>query len=119
MKPDEMSQNPPPPRTEGSNPSLSATSLPEKIRDKRDKPLFSTAPAENLGAFALPFNKKEFVHHLVNGSPVEIPRFRLFPWLRHLEDVCSTAEVKVACNAQIAQITPVTVIAKQPEGVLV
>lgn len=37
MKPDEMSQNPPPPRTEGSNPSLSATSLPGKSRDTRDK----------------------------------------------------------------------------------
>ena len=38
MKPDEMSHKATPPRTEGSNPSLSATSLPEKIRDKRDKP---------------------------------------------------------------------------------
>lgn len=37
MKPDEMSQKPTPPRTEGSNPSLSATSLPGKSRDTRDK----------------------------------------------------------------------------------
>jgi hypothetical protein len=35
-----MSQKPTPPRTEGSNPSLSATSQSPEIRDKRDK----TAP---------------------------------------------------------------------------
>ena len=33
-----MSQNTTPPRTEGSNPSLSATSQSPEIRDKRDKP---------------------------------------------------------------------------------
>ena len=35
-----MSPNTPPPRTEGSNPSLSATSQSPEIRDKRDKPAF-------------------------------------------------------------------------------
>jgi len=37
MKPDEMRRKTTPPRTEGSNPSLSATSLPGKSRDMRDK----------------------------------------------------------------------------------
>lgn len=38
MKPDEMSQNPTPPRTEGSNPSLSATTYAQDRRSKRSKP---------------------------------------------------------------------------------
>lgn len=109
----------PPARPEGSNPSLSATTQNEPERDKRDKPLVSTTDGETLGSLALPLTKEEFVHHLVNGTPVEIPRFSMFRLLRHLEQVCAPAVVKVACDSRIAQITPVNVIAKQQEGVLV
>lgn len=42
-----MSHTTPPPRTEGSNPSLSATSLPGKTRDKRDKSPQNADPAHD------------------------------------------------------------------------
>lgn len=42
-----MSHTTPPPRTEGSNPSLSATSQSPEIRDKRDKPALKAATAHD------------------------------------------------------------------------
>lgn len=113
MKPDEMSQKTTPPRTEGSNPSLSATSQSPEIRDKRDKPLLSTTSPEGLGEFCLPLTRTEFVAQMVAGAPCEIPRRALFPWLGHIQGLCSTADIKVACDSKIAQLTPVKVILKQ------
>ena len=107
-----MSHKNTPPRTEGSNPSLSATSQSPEFRDKRDKPLVSTTTPEGLGAFALPLTRTEFVTQMVAGVPCEIPRRALFPWLGHLQGLCSTAEIKVAAAGKVAQMTPVKVILK-------
>lgn len=51
MKPDEMRHKTTPPRTEGSNPSLSATSLPGKSRDTRDKSPLITWLQQQLAKF--------------------------------------------------------------------
>lgn len=110
-----MSPNTPPPRTEGSNPSLSATSQSPEIRDKRDKPLLSTTSPEGLGKFCLPLTSTEFGAQMVAGVPCEIPRSALFRWLGHIQGLCSTADIKVACDSKVAQLTPVKVVLKQKE----
>jgi len=108
-----MSHTTPPPRTEGSNPSLSATSQSPEIRDKRDKPQPSSMIPETLGMFCYPLTRTEFVAQMVAGVPCEIPRSALFRWLGHIQGLCSIADIKVACDSKVAQLTPVKVILKQ------
>jgi len=104
----------PPPRSEGSNPSLSATTQKPVFRDQRDqKALVSTTTREGLGTFALPLTRTEFVQNLADGLPVEVPRFGIFRMLHHLEAVCSHAEVHVSMDVQIAQVRPVNVQLKE------
>lgn len=104
----------PPPRSEGSNPSLSATAQTPVLRDQRDQTaLVSTTTREGLGTFALPLTRAEFVSNLADGLPVEVPRFGIFRMLHHLEEVCSHAEVHVSMDAEIAQVTPVNVQLKE------
>lgn len=106
-----MSHKTTPPRTEGSNPSLSATSLPGENPGQAGQ---NPASPPELGAFNLPLNRAEFVHQLAAGVPCEVPRRALFPWLRYLESLCSTAvSVHVACDKSRAWVTPVTIILKQ------
>jgi len=104
----------PPPRSEGSNPSLSATTLKPVSRDQRDqRPLVSTTTREGLGTFALPLTRAEFVRKLADGQPVEVPRFGIFKLLGHLEATCSHCEVAVAMDSRIAQVRPVLVTLKE------
>lgn len=105
-----MSPNTPPPRTEGSNPSLSATSLPGENPGQAGQ---NPASPPELGAFNLPLTRTEFVAQMVAGVPCEIPRLALFRWLGHIQGLCSTADIKVACDSKVAQLTPVKVILKQ------
>lgn len=104
----------PPPRSEGSNPSLSATTQKPNSRDQRDqKALVSTTTREGLGTFALPLTRAEFVRNLADGMPVEVPRGSIFKMLGHLEEECSMAEVHVSMDAKIAQVRPVNVQLKK------
>lgn len=104
----------PPPRSEGSNPSLSATTQMPDSRDQRDQmPLVSTTTREGLGTFALPLTRAEFVRNLADGLPVEVPRFAIFKLLEYLEVKCSHAEVAVAMDSRIAQVRPVLVTLKE------
>lgn len=101
---------PAPPRSEGSNPSLSATTQKPDSGDQRDQTrLVSTTTREGLGTFALPLTRAEFVRNLADGLPVEVPRFAIFTLLGHLETKCTTAEVAVAMDDKIAQVRPVNV----------
>ena len=108
----------PPARLEGSNPSLSATTQSPEIWDTRDKSQPASMIPENLGMFCYPLNRTEFLAQMVAGVPCEIPRSALFRWLGHIQKMCSTAAIKVACYSNVAQLTPVTVILKQ-KGVAV
>ncbi len=102
------------PRSEGSNPSLSATAQTPVLRDQRDQTaLVSTTTREGLGMFALPLTRAEFVRNLADGLPVEVPRYSIFKLLGYLETHCSTAEVAVAMDSKIAQVTPVNVQLKE------
>lgn len=58
----QIPMNHPPFRSEGSNPSLSATTQGPGLRDQRDQSsLISTTSLEGLGVFALPLTREEFV----------------------------------------------------------
>lgn len=66
-----MSHTTPPPRTEGSNPSLSATSFPGKTRDKRDKTALITWLQRQLAKFEQSLAARESMAESWAGGTTE------------------------------------------------
>jgi hypothetical protein len=65
-------------------------------------------PGEGLGRFALPLDARECMHHLINGTPIEIPR-SFYPVLMHrIETYFGEAIIDTKLDTKIAQLTPIS-----------
>lgn len=65
-------------------------------------------PGEGFGKFAIPADSRECLQHLLNGTPIEIPRY-FYPVLMHrVEAWFSEAIIDTKLDAKIAQLTPIS-----------
>lgn len=63
---------------------------------------------EGFGKFAIPADSRECMQHLVNGTPIEIPRY-FYPVLMHrVEAWFGEAIIDTKLDAKIAQLTPIS-----------
>ena len=74
-----------------------------------DAGLASTVkPGEGFGQFALPLDSVECMQHLVNGTPIEIPK-SFYPVLMHrVKTYFSEAIIDTKIDWRIAQLTPLS-----------
>ena len=74
-----------------------------------DTVLVSTVePGEGFGKYAIPADSRECMQHLLNGTPIEIPRF-FYPVLMHrVEAWFGEAIIDTKLDAKIAQLTPIS-----------
>jgi len=68
----------------------------------------TVAPGEGFGQFALPLDSTECMQHLINGTPIEIPRFFYAVLMRRIESYFSEAIIDTKMDWRIAQLTPVS-----------
>ena len=74
-----------------------------------DAVLASTVePGENFGKFAIPADSRECLQHLLNGTPIEIPRFFYTVLLRRIEAYFADAIIDTKLDSKIAQLTPIS-----------
>ena len=65
-------------------------------------------PGEGFGRFAIPADSRECLQHLLNGTPIEIPRY-FYPVLMHrVEAWFGEAVIDTKLDAKIAQLTPIS-----------
>lgn len=65
-------------------------------------------PGEGFGKFAIPGGSHECLQHLLNGTPIEIPRY-FYPVLMHrVEAWFGEAIIDTKLDAKIAQLTPIS-----------
>jgi hypothetical protein len=65
-------------------------------------------PGEGFGRFAIPADSRECMQHLINGTPIEIPRY-FYPVLMHrVEAWFGEAVIDTKLDAKIAQLTPIS-----------
>jgi hypothetical protein len=74
-----------------------------------DAVLASTVePGEGFGRFAIPADSRECMQHLINGTPIEIPRY-FYPVLMHrVQAWFGEAIIDTKLDAKIAQLTPIS-----------
>ena len=74
-----------------------------------DAVLVSTVePGEGFGKYAIPADSRECMQHLLNGTPIEIPRF-FYPILMHrVEAWFGEAIIDTKLDAKMAQLTPIS-----------
>ena len=74
-----------------------------------DAVLVSTVePGEGFGKYAIPADSRECMQHLLNGTPIEIPRF-FYPVLMHrVKAWFGEAIIDTKLDAKIAQLTPIS-----------
>ena len=65
-------------------------------------------PGGGFGKFAIPADSRECLQHLLNGTPIEIPRY-FYPVLMHrVEAWFGEAVIDTKLDPKIAQLTPIS-----------
>jgi hypothetical protein len=74
-----------------------------------DAVLASTVdPGEGFGRFAIPASSRECLQHLMNGTPIEVPRLFYPVLMNQVQAWFGEAIIDTKLDAKIAQLTPIS-----------
>lgn len=74
-----------------------------------DAVLASTVePGEGFGRYAIPADSRECMQHLLNGTPIEIPRCFYAVLMHRVAAWFGEAIIDTKLDAKIAQLTPIS-----------